>query len=233
MKTKRPEYNVVQALELAVYVDDMQGFVKSGYGYHDYERNVQVFDNKTTIWNYLTGQENFAMPEISEKQKAQAKEIREHFKDNLVAKKLMGTLNSFETSVMSAIGNESTDNFGLSVIASLPNSYRVAAKRDALDNWFDDLRDKSEFVGKIGERRRFAALIKDVKFIAKFGIHLVTCVDENDNIVKFFFNKEPDIAGLLEGKQVILTGKVKTHDVSKFSKCNETVFNYVRVEEKG
>lgn len=233
MKTQKPDYNVVQALELAVYVDDLQGFVKSGFGYYDYERNLQVYDNKTAIWQYLTGQTVQVMPEISEEQKARALEIREHFKDNLVAKKLMGTLNSFETSVMAAISVEATDSFGLSVIASLPNSFRVAAQRQELDDWFDDLRDKSEFVGKIGERRRFAALIKDVKFIAKFGIHLVTCVDENDNIVKFFFNKEPDIAGLLENKHVILTGKVKTHDVSKFSKCKETVFNYIKVEEKG
>lgn len=233
MKTQKPDYNVVQALELAVYVDDQQGFVKSGFGYHDYERNLQVYDNKTAIWQYLTGQTSQVMPEISEEQKARALEIREHFKDNLVAKKLMGTLNSFEASVMAAISVEATDSFGLSVIASLPNSFRVAAQRQELDDWFDDLRDKSEFVGKIGERRRFAALIKDVKFIAKFGIHLVTCVDDNDNIVKFFFNKEPDIAGLLENKHVILTGKVKTHDVSKFSKCKETVFNYIKVEEKG
>lgn len=233
MKTQKPDYNVVQALELAVYVDDLQGFVKSGFGYYDYERNLQVYDNKTAIWQYLTGQTVQVMPEISEEQKARALEIREHFKDNLVAKKLMGTLNSFETSVMAAISVEATDSFGLSVIASLPNSFRVAAQRQELDDWFDDLRDKSEFVGKIGERRRFAALIKDVKFIAKFGIHLVTCVDDNDNIVKFFFNKEPDIAGLLENKHVILTGKVKTHDVSKFSKCKETVFNYIKVEEKG
>lgn len=233
MKTQKPEYNVVQSLELAVYVDDLQGFVKSGGGYHDYERNVQVHDNKTAIWQYLTGQSDQPFPEITQEQKTRAAKIREHFKDNLVAKKLMGTMNSFETSVMSAISGETTDSFGLSVIASLPNSFRVATKRDAMDNWFDALRDKSEFVGKIGERRRFAALIKDVKFIAKFGIHLVTCVDDNDNIVKFFFSKEPDIAGLLEGKKVILTGKVKTHDVSKFSQCKETVFNYIKVEEKG
>ena len=53
------------------------------------------------------------------------------------------------------------------------------------------------------------------------------------NIVKFFFNKEPDIAGLLEGRDVVLTGKIKQHDVSKFSQCKETVINYVKVEEKG
>ena len=35
----------------------------------------------------------------------------------------------------------------------------------------------------------------------------------------------------LEGKKVLLTGKVKTHDISKFSNCKETVMNYVKIEE--
>ena len=36
-----------------------------------------------------------------------------------------------------------------------------------------------------------------------------------------------------QGKNVMLTGKVKTHDISKFSNCKETVFNYVKIEQKG
>jgi hypothetical protein len=121
----------------------------------------------------------------------------------------------------------------VSILASLPNSYRVQKKRQHLDNWFDAHRATSEFVGKIGDRVKFEVEVKDVKFIAKFGIHLVTCINDDGNIVKFFFNREPDIAGLLEGKRIILTGKVKTHDVSKFSDCKETVLNYVKIENKG
>jgi hypothetical protein len=144
----------------------------------------------------------------------------------------MGKLNSFEDSVLRVISNETTDVFGVSILASLPNSYRVQKKRQGLDDWFDDMRNKSEFVGKIGERMRINVLVKDVKFIAKYGIHLVTCITQEENIVKFFFNKEPDIAGILESRQITLTGKVKQHDVSKFSNCKETVFNYVKIEEK-
>mgnify|MGYP003305908083 CR=1 FL=1 len=104
-------------------------------------------------------------------------------------------------------------------------------KRQGLDNFFDKHRKTSEFVGKIGERLRFPCFIKDVKFIAKYNIHLVTCLTKEKNIVKFFFNREPDIQGIIEGKDVILTGKVKTHDISKFSNCKETVFNYVKIEQ--
>ena len=229
MKKSETVYNVDQALELSVYVDDQQGFIKSGFGFYDSDRGEETKDNKTAIFQYMNG--TVDMPEITDQQKERAVEIREYFKGTLVAKKLMGTLNSFEDGVIKSIGNNETNSFGVSVIASLPNSLRISKKRDDLDNWFDDLRDKSEFIGKRGERLRFGVYVRDVKFIAKYGIHLVTCVDKDDNIVKFFFSKEPDIAGLLEGRNVILTGKVKQHDVSKFSQCKETVINYVRVEE--
>jgi len=229
MKNSETVYNVDQALQLSVYVDDQQGFIKSGFGFYDSDRGEETKDNKTAIFQYMNGIVD--MPEITDQQKERAVEIREYFKGTLVAKKLMGTLNSFEDGVTKSIGNNETNSFGVSVIASLPNSLRISKKRDDLDNWFDDLRDKSEFIGKRGERLRFGVYVRDVKFIAKYGIHLVTCVDKDDNIVKFFFSKEPDIAGLLEGRNVILTGKVKQHDVSKFSQCKETVINYVRVEE--
>ena len=229
MKKTETVYNVDQVLQLSVYVDDQQGFIKSGFGFYDSDRGEETKDNKTAIFHYING--NVDMPEITEDQKERANSIREYFKGTLVAKKLMGTLNSFEDGVIKSIGNNETNSFGVSVIASLPNSLRISKKRDDLDDWFDNLRDKSEFIGKRGERLRFGAYVRDVKFIAKYGIHLVTCVDKNENIVKFFFNKEPDIAGLLEGRNVTITGKVKQHDVSKFSQCKETVINYVRVEE--
>lgn len=229
MKVQETVYNVEQALQLAVYVDDQQGFIKSGYGFYDTDKGEETFDNKTAIFQYFQGKAD--MPDISDTQKERAAEIREYFKGSLVAKKLMGTLNSFEDGVMKAIGTDETNSFGISVIASLPNSLRISKKRDDLDDWFDNLRNKSEFVGSPGKRLRFSAFVRDVKFIAKYGIHLVTCLDNDENIVKFFFSKEPDIVGLLEGRTVMLTGKVKQHDVSKFSNCKETVINYVKVEE--
>ena len=229
MVKQRPEYNTTQILQLAVIVDNNQGFIKSGFGYYDRETEQTVYDNKTAIMNYVQGIE--PLPEITDEVNRAVDDITDGFRDELIAKKLSGDLNSFEDSVLKAISNVTTDSFGVSIIASLPNSFRVQKKRQTLEDWFDSLRNTSEFVGKIGERVKMEVIVKDVKYIAKFGIHLVTCVNKDNNIVKFFFNKEPDIAGILEGKTVKLTGKIKTHDVSKFSNCKETVFNYVKIEE--
>ena len=229
MARQKPTYNTKQVLELAIEVDNTQGFIKSGFGYFDRESDKHVNDNKTQILNYMQGSEE--MPKISKDTVSKAKKIINEFQQELIAKKMMGTLNDFEQSVLNSLGNETTDTFGVAVIASLPNSFRVLQKRQGLDDFFDTHRKSSVFVGKIGERLRFPCFIKDVKFIAKYNIHLVTCLTKDKNIVKFFFNREPNIQGIIEGKDVILTGKVKTHDISKFSNCKETVFNYVKIEQ--
>ena len=231
MARQKAQYNTRQVLELAIEVDKAQGFIKSGYGYFDHEADKRVDDNKTTILNMLEGTSD--LMEISEESKAQANDIVESFQQELIAKKLSSTINDFEQNVLQSLGNETVEKFGVAVLASLPNSFRVLQKRQGLDDFFDAHRKSSEFVGKIGERLRFPCFIKDVKFIAKYNIHLVTCLTKENNIVKFFFNREPDIQGIIEGKDVVLTGKVKTHDISKFSNCKETVFNYVKIEQKG
>lgn len=229
MARQKAQYNTRQVLELAIEVDKAQGFIKSGYGYFDRESDKRVDDNKTAILNMLDGATD--MMTISKDTVAKADQIVDEFKQELIAKKLSSTINDFESNVLQNISNETVEKFGVAVLASLPNSFRVLEKRQGLDNFFDKHRKTSEFVGKIGERLRFPCFIKDVKFIAKYNIHLVTCLTKEKNIVKFFFNREPDIQGIIEGKDVILTGKVKTHDISKFSNCKETVFNYVKIEQ--
>ena len=229
MARQKAQYNTRQVLELAIEVDKAQGFIKSGYGYFDRDTDKQVYDNKTAILNMLEG--TTEMMPVSKTSVQQANKIVDEFKQELIAKKLSSSINDFESNVLQSIGGETVEKFGVAVLASLPNSFRVLQKRQGLDDFFDKYRKSSEFVGKIGERLRFPAFIKDVKFIAKYNIHLVTCLTKENNIIKFFFNREPDIQGLIEGQNVTLTGKVKTHDISKFSNCKETVFNYIKIEQ--
>lgn len=231
MARQKQQYNTRQVLELAIAVDAKQGFIKSGFGYYNRENEKQVYDNKTCILNFMQGVDGAEEFTITQDCVEQADKIVDEFKHELIAKKMMGNINDFEGNVLRCLSDEAVDGFGVAILASLPNSFRVLSKRQGLDDFFDQHRKTSEFIGKPGERLMFQVNIKDVKFIAKYSIHLVTCLDNNGNICKFFFNREPDIAGILEGKDVMLTGKVKTHDVSKFSNCKETVFNYVKINE--
>ena len=55
-----------------------------------------------------------------------------------------------------------------------------------------------------------------------FGNFIVTTVYDDKHIVKFFWNKDPDLTGVLEGKTLKLIGRVKSHELSKYTNCNET-----------
>jgi len=121
MKKSETVYNVDQALQLSVYVDDQQGFIKSGFGFYDSDRGEETKDNKTAIFQYMNG--TVDMPEITDQQKERAVEIREYFKGTLVAKKLMGTLNSFEDGVIKSIGNNETNSFGSVLLLVYPTVY--------------------------------------------------------------------------------------------------------------
>ena len=135
MARQKAQYNTRQVLELAIEVDKAQGFIKSGYGYFDRETDKRVDDNKTTILNMIEGTAD--LMEISEDSKTQADDIVDSFKQELIAKKLSSTINDFEQNVLQSLGNETVEKFGVAVLASLPNSFRVLQKRQGLDDFFD------------------------------------------------------------------------------------------------
>jgi hypothetical protein len=60
---------------------------------------------------------------------------------------------------------------------------------------------------------------------------LVTAVEGQSNLIKFFWSKDPDVSDLLVGREFNVTGLVKEQSVSKFSNCKETVINRVRLEK--
>lgn len=221
-------YNVdlETVMHLSVFVNDAQGFVKSGAGYYDTEREERVEDNSTVVKKYVLGQE--PMPDISDDQKARATEIVQFFREHNITKKLMGTMTDFDQTVLAAISQNDKVYPYVGVLASLPNSFKISKHRVEMDDWFYDHRSKSEYVGIPKEIIRLTVTVKDVKFIQTHGIHLVTCYTDEENIIKFFFNKNPDITGLLVGRRLEISGKVKMHEVSKFSKCKETVLNYIK-----
>ena len=49
----KKKYDIIEVMTLAIAVDEHQGFIKSGYGYHDYDKKSNVFDNKTAIARIL------------------------------------------------------------------------------------------------------------------------------------------------------------------------------------
>jgi hypothetical protein len=227
----KKRFDIMEVLTLAIAVDEAQGFIKSGYGYYDHKSEKEVLDNKTTISRILGQHPDAPVINVTQDHKKHAQELKDYFDGVIVMKKLTGSVNGFEDSVGKIINGTEVDNYGVSVLASLPNSLRIQKQRDEMDEFYDDLRGTSEFVGQTGKRSQLELFIKDVKYIAKYNIHLVTCLEGNQNLVKFFWNKDPDVADLIVGKTMLVTGFVKEQSISKFSKCKETVINRVKIQE--
>lgn len=226
------KYALLDVMATAIAVDRAQGFVKSGYGYYDFEREVEVLDNKTACQRVLNNFPEISI-EVTDADRQEAQELKEYFDGLTVMKKLTGKVNGFEDQVGKILNSNEVDGYGVSILASLPNSLRIQKQRDELDEWFDERRNVSEYIGQVGKRGRFDVYVRDVKFIAKYGIHLVTGSVDDVNLIKFFWSKDPDISDMISGKTMSITGFVKEQSISKFSNCKETVINRVKIQEKG
>jgi hypothetical protein len=231
IKTKPKKlYDIMEALAVAIAVDRTQGFIKSGSGYYDFERKVSVHDNKTSIQKILDKADHLDI-KVTPEDREQATNTKEYFDSLLVMKKVTGSINGFEDTVGKVLNGSQVDVYGLSILASLPNSMRIQRQRDEMSDFYDNARHNSNYIGTIGQRCKFRVYIKDIKFIAKFSIHLVTAVEGQSNLIKFFWSKDPDVSDLLVGREFNVTGFVKEQSVSKFSNCKETVINRVRLEK--
>jgi len=231
MTKKSTTYDMMDALTAAIAVDRVRGFIKSGSGYYDFELKVEIPDNKTAVRLLMSGKSQNGV-DITEQDRDEAMKLKDYFDSLLVMKKVTGSINGFEDQVGKVLAGSTVDDYGISILASLPNSLRIQRQRDSVDEFYDNMRHVSEYVGTLGQRARFQLFIKDIKYIAKYSIHLVTAVESERNLVKFFWSRDPDVSDLLVGNTMYVTGTVKEQSVSKFSSCKETVINRVKIERK-
>ena len=230
-KESKPEFNTKTVLELAVAVYRDQGFIKSGYGGTNRfdekgellpeSKWVTTEDNKTRIHKHLDGSDSVT---VTEHDKEFAEEIRSHFQ-GLMLKKLSGKTNDFENNAMKYLENDLLDRLGVAIVASLPKSVDRAKLQEELKEKTED----SEYVGEQGSRGSFTVVVNDIRFVEKFGINLVTCIESDKNVVKFFFSNDPTSNGIEVGKTINITAFVKGQDVSKYSGVKETMVNRVKV----
>lgn len=222
-------WNTDEVIAVAIAVDRTQGFIRSGYGYTD-QSGKEILDNKTAIMHHLMDRNTV---EITEQDRADAQALKDHFAGSMTFKKLGGVLNDFETAILGLVNKQEVGTYEVAVAASLPNSLRHSLKRDAVKERLDSLIAVSEPIGTQGKRGQFTLDVVDVTFIKKMGIHMVTCIEGDKNVVKFWFSKDPDMTGIIQGKKITVTGFVKSQGKSKYSNCQETMINRVKVEKIG
>jgi len=245
-------YPIMDAMAVAVSVDRVQGFVKSGLGYYDNERDVKVDDNRTMALRTLRvmhgkmnrhdsdGNEHYVV-EPTDEDRAKAKEIMEYFDqillmdkmgDNLVKQGKNGVVNSYNLELSRVFDKEDVDvGKELAMIVSLPNSRRIATKRDEMDAFYAEHRNRG-YISDVKQRIKVTANVVDVKYIPRHSIHLATIVTPEGKVGKFFMNdKMSDLAKSITGTDVTFVGTVKKQEVNEHTGCQETVFNRVKFQD--
>ena len=239
MAKPKAQYDINTVMQYAVAVTDYQGFISSGNGWYDQEKETRHHDNKTVIGFMLDNNQAkdkhasacLKLVETDPTISDRAKEITEHFQQSLTFKKLSSTLNGFEERVAGFIMNSTVDKFGVSVAASLPKSFGVDQKREEFSDMMSKYKRTSDYVGKVGNRTSMDLKVIDIKYLRNFGNFIVTTVFDDKHIVKFFWNKDPDLTKVMDGKVISINARIKGHEVSKYTNCKETMLNYMKIEE--
>lgn len=224
---KFENYTVLDALAFAIQVHEEQGFVKSGHGTvrlaEDGETEIRILDNKTMILNKIK-QDLKPEPVYADK----AKDMLDRINGKLMLKKLTSSANSFEQSLIKVL-SEDLNKFAVSLIASMPNSVEIDKRREQVNDQLAKVKHTSQFYGKKGTRYEIDVTVLDVKYIQSSDVYMVTCIHKNKDIVKFWWREQPDISDLIDGKQIVIKGTVKTHEQSKYSGAKETLVNRVKI----
>lgn len=230
MAKKVPKYDGVTAetaLALAVEVYAVQGFIRSGEGYHEYdtEGNPVKFvpDNKSRVISLI---EANASP--SEQARAEALAIMDKFNGKFMLKKLTTELSSFEKSVADAF-EKPISNFTVAVIASIPHMNVVDKKRQTVADRLEEYRFTSEYFGEPKSRYDMEVEVLDVKYIQSSAVYMITSVYANKDIIKFWWRDQPDLTDMIDGRNIKLRGTVNRHEIGKYTNTKETMLNRVKI----
>lgn len=247
----RETYPLKDALAVAVAVDRIQGFVKSGQGFFDQETETRVDDNRSTALRVLRAMNDRgkgSSDEVTELEKfkptsddyAAGQEIFSHFDEILVMDKLSddlvkqgrdGRVNDFNLQLSQMFSKDEVDvNKELAMLVSLPNSRRISAKREEMDNFYRENRSQG-YIGEMKQRLKISGRVIDVKFIPRHAIYLATVYTTDNKLAKFFMNdKLSDVAKRIVNTDLTFVGTVKKQEVNDFTGCQETMFNRVKID---
>lgn len=226
------KYTPVTALAIAYEVYQKQGFVRSGMGYVEcimptgFDGNPvyrTIKDNKSEVLS-LMEQDYTPTVEMVER----ASKTIDRINGKMMIRKISEKLSSFENSLANSINNP-LDKYHVSIIASIPHSEIVDAKREKLEDRMATLKHHSEFFGDKGRRYDIAVEVLDAKYIQSREIYMITVLANNRDIVKFWWRDQPDLCDLIDGKMITIRGTVNRHEKNKFNSAKETMLNRVSI----
>lgn len=225
-------YTPATALAIAYEVYEKQGFVRSGMGYIECVTPVgfdlepvyrAIKDNKSEVLSLM---EQGYIP--SDEMVERANKTIDRINGKMMIRKISEKLSSFEHSLTNSINNP-LDKYHVSIIASIPHSEIVDAKREKLEDRMATLKHHSEFFGEKSRRYNIAVEVLDAKYIQSREIYMITVLANNRDIVKFWWRDQPDLCDLIDGNTITIRGTVNRHEKNKFNGAKETMLNRVSI----
>ena len=233
MKPQEKFYTGRELIAHAVAVDEFQGgkYIKS----HEVDKDKGVESNFKLMLGLLHTPKDSKVI-IDDTHFEMADSIIEYF-EGLIFKAMERELSDFEKKITQLIKSDNISLSGrddrLPIVGSLPNIYRNNVKHDDWAERERSLRKISTFEGELKKRGKFEGEIVMARFMNRSNSMLVAILTANDNIVKFFYDLHRSGSRrdmFKEGDNIALSGYVKSHDTSKYSKCKETFLNRVSLD---
>lgn len=199
------------------------------YRKHGYTRTTEATfgerkSNKERVLEELSKEK----PKFNKKDTTLADEIMEHYQ-GLLLTKLGDKQSDFQEAVLSCVAQDTIKSKQIGVLASLPHTYKCLLERDKRQAREKLLAKRSIFVGEAKKRNIFDVIVDMVKPLPHKGLNIVTFLDKDENIVKYFTPNTPEDDGIVQGAKMQISGYVKGHQVNKYNNGNETIINRIKV----
>lgn len=222
-----PEIPTRDAVMVSCGVWREQGnrFLSRDHAQSNASRIQNIMESPQTLGEFLRGlvpEDQFLLEELTER-----------LTQELIQKKLAGTINEFEQAVLSLINSESVNYKDAGKLAYLPEMYHRFQVRDAESDIFKN----SQYLGRPGGKVELdITLIRKKVFQMPSGYSryswatsdvsaMLICKDENHNMIKIFHR---DLEVPVE-KSIHIKAKVKKHDYDQDFGVPSTILNYVKI----
>ena len=140
---------------------------------------------------------------------------------------IAGTLSNFMETLVAQMNSKEIHGSEFGVIALLPKVYFEQKHKKSYKKVIKESFGESKHVGLPGEVIQGELTVNEIKWVDKFGCHVINGNMDN-NLVSFFKEFKPK-AVLPKEKDVIkIKAKVKRHGENFITKLPETQLNYVR-----
>jgi len=164
----------------------------------------------------------------TEEDKANAKNAVAFVNRDTSLQQIAGTLTDFMKNLVTCINSEQVSQNEFGIVAVLPKVYFETKDKKEYKKKLKTEFNESKHIGLPGQVVTGLFTVNEIKFVEKFGCHVVNGNIEN-SLVSFFKNFEAGKPLPEKGTTIRIKGKVKRHGENFVTKLPETQLNYVKI----